>query len=242
MRSVTLENDAPEASMRIAFALGAILAVLIAAHGVVVWLEYSQGVSRYSAGMARWHMDAERNIPASYSTCLILSCAFMLAALGGRSRAGVLVRSGWFVFAAVFVFLALDEFYQIHENIGWRVIGHDDDLNFLGVNWLSLYAFVSLPIAPILLIWFFRLPLHLKVRFVIAGAVFLSGAAGMEILAHGSGGDGLFPNPIVHGPSLASDTAAGIEEALEIAGMSFFALTLWTHIATQREMPVPAER
>ena len=67
----------------------------------------------YQDFFASINMDKEFNLPAFYSGLLLAVIAFLLKELGVSSIAKQ--RLSWILLSKIFLFLAIDEIFQIHE-------------------------------------------------------------------------------------------------------------------------------
>lgn len=134
-------------------------------------------------------LSGERTIPSLYSAALF----FVIGGLscdGAAAAARPVLRTGWYLIAAVAVFLGVDEAISIHENIGelidapvraaFRLIHFDHPA--LRWTWVFPYAALALGLAAISLPWFERLGRGARVLVVSAAITYLTGAAGVEMM------------------------------------------------------------
>ena len=188
----------------------------------VVLYHYGRGEGRF---FLTFSLDQEANVPSWFSSALLLSAAALLAlvavdAISRRERWG----RHWAGLALVYAGLSLDETAEIHERIGSWLRAHLDlhgPLHYAGIiPALALAAFVGIA--------FFRflraLPRPTRIGIVVAAAVYIFGAAGVEAVSgwwaesQGSGSTAL----------LLVSTA---EENLEMAGTTIFILVVLSHFA-----------
>jgi len=94
--------------------------VLIAALGVMGILRYG-----HKAELRLFNLDGERNVPATFSAALWVGVA-VLALLVARAGAG----KAWAVLAIPILFVAADEFAEIHERLE----------RITGIDWQILYS------------------------------------------------------------------------------------------------------
>ena len=124
-------------------------------------------------------MDRELNLPTLFSSALLLMAALLMRQLGQNSDR--IVARDWRLLSKIFIFLALDEALQIHEILiipGLRHQVHPA----LASTWVVPYAALGL-----ILLWRFRnflgsIPTATASRLLRAGAVYIGGAIGMEML------------------------------------------------------------
>ncbi len=193
-------------------------AIAVCAAGLAVDLGY------YLGGWPGWaselfSLSFEANVPTWYSTCLLFACGVLLAL--SAARAGAETRAHFAGLAALFVYFSLDEAIEIHEHLGGS-LGTSGVLYF---DWVvpaaAFVAVVGLAYARFL----FRLLPETRRGFVLAGALYVSGALLMEL-------------PLGAWTERAGDDNLGyalidfVEEALEIAGASVFAWVLARHLAS----------
>lgn len=165
---------------------------------------------------------AEANIPTFFSTMILAAAALLLwviASAGSDPRAA----RPWKALSFIFLYLALDEAAMIHE-LSRKVPRHW--LPDWGIFYWPWVAFGT--VAVIVLIaafWRFllALPKPTRNRFLVAGAVFVFGALGLEFVGAA----------IMHGemPELALVIEETVEEFLEMLGVILFIRALLLHMA-----------
>lgn len=173
--------------------------------------------------LPRWFtlflMDLEKNVPTYLSVGLLMlgSLAFFLTGVL-RSAVHHKERLMWNILAAGFAFMALDERFGIHERLIRPVRRLARDLSASSELGIFFYAWVlvALPLVALLSIYLlprvFRLPPRLRNGLILAGAVYLMGSIGMEMV----GGAYREGNPIKD-PTYWFITT--VEETLEISGL-----------------------
>jgi hypothetical protein len=175
----------------------------------------------------KFNMDQEITVPAFYASSALLFCAALTAAI---SRAGVRGKPGyrghWMALAVLLVLIALDEATELHESITGPLVEATGLSNALwaGRAWTLIY--LPLAIAFGVAFWRFvwRLPHRTRAYLVVAGIVFVTGAAGGELL-----GTPLW-RPDADVPSRAYVVVSTIEEILEKLAVVFLAYGLTTHL------------
>lgn len=160
-----------------------------------------------------------------YSVLLLaaVSAAFALLAFIRRSTGQGFVPYLWF--AIVAGFMSIDEATLFHEKfaIAARLMGLSLPFTFtwlvIGIPFAIVAGFILLAIAR-------RIDALLRRRLIVAGAVFLVGAVGFEML----GGIivSLSDNLALPGTRLLYQFTAMIEEGLEVAGAL---IALWATLA-----------
>jgi hypothetical protein len=127
-------------------------------------------------------LDTEKNVPALYNTGLfvVASGLFLFIWLTCRGRRDD--HRGWLLLSAVFFFLSLDEFFSIHERLTDPLRDALDAGGVLYFAWVLPYAVGVIVLAALTAPLLLRLPWAHVGLLVTAGAVYLTGAVGMEML------------------------------------------------------------
>jgi hypothetical protein len=103
--------------------------------------------------------DNEFNVPAFYSAMAILLCAWLLWLIGNSASEKNNQQSPyWKLLSVLFVFLALNEFFVIHEYlilITQELIDVSSQSNFLYFAWFIPYCAIMAVIALFLISFFF---------------------------------------------------------------------------------------
>jgi hypothetical protein len=194
---------------------------------ILVWRLgfHGQGLTQLTAFFT---LDAENNIPTFFSAALLLLSS-LLCAVAGRIDAGheAGLQRYWYLLAGVFSFLAVDEACEVHEFIN-RLI-HSVWLNRGMMQWpwvlpyLVLAAVVGFTCIPFLR----QLPADITRRCFVAGVVYVTGAAGFDMIEGAvssvvrSGAESLRPLFLC---------LPVIEEPLEMIGVILFAAAVLRYI------------
>ena len=183
----------------------------------------------------------EGNITALVSTLLMIACACMLAFTGTMTGKGG-GRLAWFLIAAVFLFLGVDEATMIQE---FASAPTREVLNASWVPqlaWVLPYGAAMIVLAVVLLPWFLKLDRSSQIRFVAAGFLFVLGAIGFELLESAQMRDILAENPDTVIEELQQpvvDTLILFEESLELIGLGVFLHALVSRIGGFTFRPGP---
>jgi len=169
-------------------------------------------------------LNTERNLPTWFSSTILLTAAALLGGIAAdRARRH---RKSWRFLAIVFVGLSLDETASLHEmsNAPLRAMLHAGPAFFFPwiILGLLLAAIVLIAEWPLLL----ALPRRTSAAFVVAGAIYVTGAAGFEAIAAP-----LYAN---HIHPVAQAALVTIEETLEMVGVALFIVALARFWAVQR--------
>ena len=204
--------------------LTAITAGLLVAHGVVQVGIYGFGAEKH--WLDSLNMDQELNLPTLFSSSLLLVSALLMRRLGQSSDR--IAALDWRLLSKIFIFLALDEALQIHEILiipGLRNQVHPA----LASTWVVPYAVLAL-----ILLWRFRqflvsISTATASRLLQAGAVYIGGAIGMEIIGSFAVRSSLIR---LHSPWYGAIT--GLEEAFELLGIILLIDALLRALLDQR--------
>lgn len=207
--------------------LAGIAATLVAIHLVLQAVRFIDG-NDYLFGLTPlFDLDAEGNLPTFYSTVLLLSCAGLLAIVAGHARRhDEIDATRWAVLAAGFLFMAVDEFAKVHELLDAPVqsLLGESAQGWLLYAWVVPYALAVLALGAWYLPFLRRLPPATRLRFCIAGAIYVGAALGIEFLegmqAEAQGED-----------SLGYAVLTTVQETLEMTGLILFLDALLRHVA-----------
>ncbi|MCP3919754.1 MAG: hypothetical protein GY711_29825 [bacterium] len=205
------------------FAL-AVLCVLLA-HGVIQTVRFTTGDPRVFGLVAFLSVGADTNIPTFYSAFAILFCAVLLAAIGLAARKDERTASAyWFGLAAIFVFMSMDEMLMLHEHLSEPLRSAFDLPGYLYYAWVIPYVIGIAVFLAVYVRFLTSLPRRTAVLFVIAGATFVAGAVGFEMI-----GGHLYQDK--GSDNIAYVAVQTVEEALEMAGIVIFIHALGDYIA-----------
>ncbi len=172
----------------------------------------------------------ERNIPTWYASALLLLCGLLLGNLGLLyRRSGERYAGHWLMLGMIFVLLSIDETASLHE----RLIAMTRDWvpkagGLLRYSWVVPYlaGVLVLGLAYVKFLW--HLPVRTRRLIILAGAMYVGGAAGMEML------EGLWVTQMnTKGQAnLGSFLLTTTEETLEMTALVVFfhALSVYTSV------------
>ena len=169
-----------------------------------------------------FNMDREFNIPTLFSSTIMLACAYILNEIKKVSEK--LPSKDWRLLSKIFIFLAIDEFFQIHE------IFIIPDLRpylspALGSTWVMPYTALVIYLGWRFSKFLRSLEKYTRQKFLQSAGIFLSGAIGMEMV-----GSYLVRAGIIRLHSIWYGSITGIEELLEILGLIMFLITLANYL------------
>jgi len=163
-------------------------------------------------------LNNEANVPTLFS-CFLLSTAAAVVwviAQGKRQYADRFQRL-WLVLSALLVYLAIDEVVQVHDRATMGVRKLLGDSALLHYAWVVPYAFVVLAVIVLFIPFLQHLPRRTAGGMILAGALYVIGAMGLEVVEGMLEFSGQFY-------SIAMSVLVTIEESLE---MSSIVLLIW---------------
>ena len=197
-----------------ALATAAVLFVLASAASQLT--KHLVGPVRGQAVLMLFDADRESNLPTYFSAGLLLFAAALLGIIAVlQRRAGAPFGWGWAVLSLAFLYMSLDEGTSIHETVlerlARKVLG-DPTIGVFYFAWVIPGIALVLAFAVVFWRFFFQLPRATKSRFLLAAALFLGGALGVELIGghHAS----------LHGvDNLTFSLIATVEESMEMVGV-----------------------
>jgi hypothetical protein len=174
------------------------------------------------------HLNAEHNIPTFYSVVLHLSTCALLALICLVTSQQSRPNSGWWlILSLLFLYLAFDEAFQLHERLERpaRALIDKEIIRAVGFGWIIPGLTLALTVSLTMLRFVLSLPPKTRAGVFIAATLFLSGATGMEMLG------GRYRS--MHGiEDFGYAVISTIEESLEMAGVIVMIGTLLSYLAT----------
>ena len=169
-----------------------------------------------------FNMDREFNIPTLFSSTIMLACAYTLNEIKKVSEKQS--PKDWGLLSKIFIFLAMDEFFQIHE------IFIIPDLRpylspALGSTWVMPYTALVIYLGWRFSKFLRSLNKYTRQKFLQSAAIFLSGAIGMEMV-----GSYLVRSGIIRLHSIWYGSITGLEEILELLGLIMFLIALANYL------------
>lgn len=179
-------------------------------------------------------LDGEsNNLPNWYQSSTLLLSSFLLAviALVKKAEQDINVRY-WAILSLAFLYLSLDELVSIHEQLTMPFRAVFDLHGIFFLSWVIPAAVITGIFGLIYLKFLWRLPVHFRWLFIVAGTIYVTGAVGIEML------DGKYLE--LH-ESQIIDVAAGqiafnyalmtaVEELFEMVGIAIFIYALLSYL------------
>ncbi|BAZ46272.1 hypothetical protein NIES4102_33020 [Chondrocystis sp. NIES-4102] len=174
-----------------------------------------------------FNFDQEHNVPSLYSGLSLGFCSFLLAIITDIKKAtrGKYVKH-WRGLSLIFLFLAIDEIFSIHEA---TIPFFRNAINGQGVlyfSWIVPAFFLLIVFLLSYRKFIFNLPTRTKTLLVLAGMTYISGTLGMELIGGYIADNYGYKNSIY-------GIASTIEELLEMFGVVIFVYGLLDYIKSQ---------
>lgn len=213
---------------RLVWLLSVFAGLLLVAHLLVSLNRYVFGLAFFGADnlYVLFDMWDEVSIPSWYSIVLLLGAAGVLAIIATAKRASAdRYAHHWTGLAVIFVVLSIDDAADIHGQTSYTLNQLLDTSGYLAYAWIIPAAALVVLAGLAYLRFLMHLPAPVRLRFVLAAAIFLTGALVMEAI------EGSYDTQ--HGvENMPYRLMVGVEETLEMAGIILFISTLLAYLAT----------
>lgn len=214
-------------SKKIICLIACIGACLVGVH-VTFELLYLFGGHDYIFGLRPlFHLDDEGAFPTMYSAVNMLFCSLLLAVIAACSRrAGKGYFFHWAALSVIFLFLATDEAFELHEKLNDPIRETLKTSGIFYFPWVIPYGIAVLFLSAIYVKFLLHLPKKTRALFVLSAAIFVGGAMGVEFAggsyyaAYGSG-------------NVVYSSLVVAEEVLEMTGVVVFIYALLSYIRTE---------
>ncbi|MBW3131162.1 hypothetical protein [Hymenobacter profundi] len=178
----------------------------------------------------KFYFDREANFPAFFSAFILFFSSLLLAVIASLKRQD---QDGfwrqWQGLSFVFLFLALDESVSLHELLIEPLHNMFNLTGYLRFSWVIVGGLFAVVFAVAYLKFLFSLSPQMRLRFILAGAVFVLGAVVFEMLGGNYFTDGN-PDPTTDNQTPTYLVIMTLEEAFEMAGILLFISTLFAYI------------
>ena len=194
---------------------------------IVILSDISPGFPGQTTLLKLFFVGEEANIPAWFESCLFLICSALLMVIswGKRSVEDRFWRH-WLVLAVIFVLLSLDEIASLHEMtipVMRKLLGEHELLYY---PWVVLGAIFIIVLLFVYAKFLLALDARVRLQFIVAGIVFVSGSIGMEVLEG-------YLIATSSGTGSYSGWLQGVEEFLEMFGLWLFIRALIHYFSHQ---------
>lgn len=191
--NIPLRLSAARITRILLYALGSLLLLNLAAAFFHLVMHM-----RVAAFSQLFNMDLESNLPTFFNSFLFFAGAALFLLLGHTMPIGR-PRRGWYLMAAVFTFLGVDEGSQVHEKfmlVTLRMLHNGQqsggDFGWFYYAWVIPYGIAVIALILALMRWLIVLDPKLRTALFLSGAVYVFGAVFMEMLS-GKIADGYTP-------------------------------------------------
>jgi hypothetical protein len=208
---------------------GIITALLVCANSAALFADYVTGHNSVLIHklVSFFYVELEVNAPAFFSTILLLSAFFLLSVISiSKQKQRSNFRFEWWVLALGFLFMAFDETASIHERLidPMRSILGKENLGMLYFAWVVPAIALVVCLGFFFLRFLLNLPGRTRLYFVVAAAMYLGGAVGLEMV------EGWYSE--VNGrENFLYMAMTTLEETLEMAGTIVFIWALLEYIS-----------
>lgn len=212
---------------RIALRLALVVALLVGTNLAMQLLRLATGRIDLP-GLALVTLDGESNIPALFSTALLVGAAALLALIAFLERARQASTAGrWMLLSAGFALMALDESLALHEKLiePMRGLLGGRDLGVFYFAWVLPAIVVTAALGAFFLPFLLRLPRRTAIGFAVAAAIYLGGAIGVELP------EGLWREGHGH-RNVVYHLLVSLEEGMEMTGMVLFIHALLDYLGS----------
>jgi hypothetical protein len=210
-----------------ALALAFITLLLILGHVLGQAIRLNAGPDALKGLVRVLNMDGEESVPAWFSSSLLLFCALLLVIISSaKKKEGDRFAAHWRILSVIFVLMSMDEAVAIHETLGEKLRLALHTGGFLTFAWVIPAAIFIALLALAYRNFLLDLPAKTSALFVAAGAVYVGGALGLELI------EGKYLAVGADLPALLI-LITTTQETLEIAGLIVFMYALMSYINSQ---------
>jgi hypothetical protein len=193
---------------------------------VIMVTAYYSGHDKLLGLTRQFDLDGEANIPTWYQSTALLLCSALLGTIACAKKADAdRFASYWKALSIIFLFLAIDETALIHDMITYLVrrSGYSHP-GFFYYAWVIPYGIFAGVVAVGCLKFLAHLPARSRLLFIIAGAIYVGGALGMEMISG-------FYRSLYWQKDLPYLLMNAFEETLEMLGIVVFIYALTSYMS-----------
>ncbi|MCL4858864.1 MAG: hypothetical protein KJZ93_05630 [Caldilineaceae bacterium] len=214
---------------RLALVLASVATFLAIQSIVLRVVQYRVGVQNsywlYQYGELM-NVNREANVPTWFSASLLLAAALLLLTITLSLRAGGRPYKAWAGLTGIFAYISMDEAGTIHEKLTPILQEQLSLTGYFYFGWIVVGISVALGVGLLYLPFVWRLPTDVRRWFILAGALYVGGALGIEsISANLWYLDG--------GASLRFSAVGTVEEWFEMLGVITLIYGLLTYIRVE---------
>jgi hypothetical protein len=128
-------------------------------------------------------VDAEASIPAWFSSSILLLCSVLLGVITHAVKsAGDRYSLFWGILSIVFALMSLDETASFHERLIYPLQSLLDTGGLLYFAWVIPGGAFVVIFGLVYVRFLFNLPVTIRRLFIAAGALYVSGSVGLEMI------------------------------------------------------------
>ena len=208
------------------FLIGLIL-FFFAAHLFFAWINVAFGHDYIFGLVPLFRLDSEQSFSTWYSTLALAFSALLLFAIY-RDKSVRFDRFSrhWLGLACIFAFLSADEACSIHEKISVFMRLHVSTFGLVSGQWTAVYAVLLIILAFVYLPFLRHLWPRPAAMFVVAGAVFVTGAVGLELV-----GAYYYTTAQLDSKDFLYSVIAGTEDLFEMLGILLWMRSLLAYMS-----------
>lgn len=203
----------PRAVLRVLVPVVVLLALVsLAGQLLLAWRDDVGGALGFLVGLT--DLDNERTVPTWFQAVLLAGTGAALWTVGDDAQRSGRRRTGyWRLLAVAFVYLSADEALRLHERAMGPLSARFDLTGALFFSWVLVAVPLVLVLVAVLVPFLRSLPRRTLGLLLLAGALYVGGSVGVEMVGAVLWSGGLEG-------SLAYVGVATIEELLEMLGVA----------------------
>ncbi|MEP2704904.1 MAG: hypothetical protein ABJN98_08975 [Roseibium sp.] len=215
--------DLPLEGMKKIVVVSVVILVIMAAVRDIYLHVY--GTETALRGLNMFRLDAENNFGAWFASLMLASNAFLafMCARSARAENDGPVSRNWFLISVILVCMSFEEIVGFHERTNDPIRGILNVDGLLYYAWVIPGAFLVAVVGAFFLPFLWKIPRRTAYGLFIAGAIYVSGALGMELIGALLVSQGEFE-------SNQYRLAVLLEETMELSGLAILFWVLSDYI------------
>ncbi|MCP4748545.1 MAG: hypothetical protein GY874_20785 [Desulfobacteraceae bacterium] len=173
-----------------------------------------------------FYLDLESNIPAWFSSFILFLASLLLFLITvAKYKKNDSYRHHWKILAILFFYLSIDEVAMLHEYPIEPLRKAFNMGGFFYYSWIIPAIIILIVLGIIFWKFLCHLPVRTKVWFIIAGAVYVGGAIGIEMISG-------YHADIYGEQNMLYAMIITCEEVMEMIGVTLFINALREYLST----------
>jgi hypothetical protein len=209
---------------------------LLVAHisAIVIHDSFDKHITLRKMLLQHFSFDREGNFPTFFSALLLLISSLICFYISFSDKSEKLAKKSryWYSLGFIFLFLCLDEAVQIHEQL---MIVMDylipNRASIFSSAWTIPYFVIFSVVGLYFLRFLFSLPVPVRNLLLLSGAIFVSGAMGVEFLEG-------YVNLKYGSFHFFTHAVYTLQELMEMSGIILFIYTLLTYVSRHKKKVV----